>query len=153
MSAAVFLFLKCSVICSILLVNFLDLSVISFLPIKSHPHIYARVFAQNVCRGSEKILWYWNSPRDQGNIKTVSCLSYINAFAFDLVEFLFCVQVPPESANQFGELVADPVTNELLHYTEKPETFVCTEFLPVHYSGGGFLYSGFTALLILFFFS
>ncbi|KAF9600866.1 hypothetical protein IFM89_013462 [Coptis chinensis] len=29
-----------------------------------------------------------------------------------------------ESANQFGELVADPITNELLHYTEKPETFV-----------------------------
>ncbi|KAL0649616.1 hypothetical protein Bca4012_092307 [Brassica carinata] len=26
--------------------------------------------------------------------------------------------------SQFGELVADPVTNELLHYTEKPETFV-----------------------------
>lgn len=34
-------------------------------------------------------------------------------------------QVSVESANQFGELVADPVTNELLHYTEKPETFVC----------------------------
>lgn len=29
-----------------------------------------------------------------------------------------------ESANQFGELVADPITNEVLHYTEKPETFV-----------------------------
>lgn len=34
------------------------------------------------------------------------------------------LQVSAESANQFGELVADPVTNELLHYTEKPETFV-----------------------------
>lgn len=33
-------------------------------------------------------------------------------------------QVSAESANQFGELVADPVTKELLHYTEKPETFV-----------------------------
>ncbi|MCI11017.1 mannose-1-phosphate guanyltransferase alpha-like, partial [Trifolium medium] len=33
-------------------------------------------------------------------------------------------RVPPESASEFGELVADPVTNELLHYTEKPETFV-----------------------------
>ncbi|CAF2023033.1 unnamed protein product [Brassica oleracea] len=33
-------------------------------------------------------------------------------------------KVSPESASQFGELVADPVTNELLHYTEKPETFV-----------------------------
>ncbi|KAK9119592.1 hypothetical protein Scep_017685 [Stephania cephalantha] len=32
--------------------------------------------------------------------------------------------VSAESANQFGELVADPDTKELLHYTEKPETFV-----------------------------
>lgn len=36
----------------------------------------------------------------------------------------FPIQVSAESANQFGALVADPVTNELLHYTEKPETFV-----------------------------
>ncbi|GJN30656.1 hypothetical protein PR202_gb18981 [Eleusine coracana subsp. coracana] len=35
-------------------------------------------------------------------------------------------EVSAESANQFGELVADPETNELLHYTEKPETFVST---------------------------
>ncbi|CAO2818268.1 unnamed protein product [Amaranthus hypochondriacus] len=33
-------------------------------------------------------------------------------------------KVSAESANQFGELVADPVTNEVLHYTERPETFV-----------------------------
>lgn len=39
---------------------------------------------------------------------------------------VFVVQVSPESADQFGELVADSNTNELLHYTEKPETFVCT---------------------------
>ncbi|KAJ0051426.1 hypothetical protein Pint_02644 [Pistacia integerrima] len=32
--------------------------------------------------------------------------------------------VSAESAHQFGELVADPITKELLHYTEKPETFV-----------------------------
>jgi mannose-1-phosphate guanylyltransferase len=36
------------------------------------------------------------------------------------------MQVSAESASQFGELVADPDTNELLHYTEKPETFVST---------------------------
>uniref|UniRef100_A0A2P2KXG8 Uncharacterized protein n=1 Tax=Rhizophora mucronata TaxID=61149 RepID=A0A2P2KXG8_RHIMU len=34
------------------------------------------------------------------------------------------IKVSAESANQFGELVADPATKELLHYTEKPETFV-----------------------------
>ncbi|KAL8040646.1 hypothetical protein ABFX02_06G177800 [Erythranthe guttata] len=33
-------------------------------------------------------------------------------------------KVSPELASQFGELVADPVTNELLHYTEKPKNFV-----------------------------
>ncbi|CAA7399390.1 unnamed protein product [Spirodela intermedia] len=33
-------------------------------------------------------------------------------------------KVSAESASQFGELVADHITNELLHYTEKPETFV-----------------------------
>ncbi|KAL5582462.1 hypothetical protein UlMin_014904 [Ulmus minor] len=37
---------------------------------------------------------------------------------------LLVIKVSAESAHQFGELVADPVTNELLHYTEKPETFV-----------------------------
>ncbi|KAK4767890.1 hypothetical protein SAY87_003031 [Trapa incisa] len=37
---------------------------------------------------------------------------------------LLVIKVSAESASQFGELVADPVTNELLHYTEKPETFV-----------------------------
>ncbi|XWS44235.1 hypothetical protein CRYUN_Cryun15aG0027000 [Craigia yunnanensis] len=34
------------------------------------------------------------------------------------------IKVSAESANQFGELVADLITKELLHYTEKPETFV-----------------------------
>ncbi|XP_061995815.1 uncharacterized protein LOC133735478 [Rosa rugosa] len=38
---------------------------------------------------------------------------------------MLVIKVSAESANEFGELVADPVTKELLHYTEKPETFVC----------------------------
>lgn len=37
---------------------------------------------------------------------------------------LLVIKVSAESANQFGELVADPDTKEVLHYTEKPETFV-----------------------------
>ncbi|XP_073023587.1 uncharacterized protein [Primulina eburnea] len=37
---------------------------------------------------------------------------------------ILVIKVSPESASQFGELVADSDTNELLHYTEKPETFV-----------------------------
>ncbi|XP_004489346.1 uncharacterized protein [Cicer arietinum] len=37
---------------------------------------------------------------------------------------MLVIKVSAEFANQFGELVADPDTHELLHYTEKPETFV-----------------------------
>ncbi|KAI4347653.1 hypothetical protein L6164_008445 [Bauhinia variegata] len=37
---------------------------------------------------------------------------------------MLVIKVSAESACQFGELVADQATNELLHYTEKPETFV-----------------------------
>lgn len=37
---------------------------------------------------------------------------------------LLVIKVSAESASQFGELVADQNTKELLHYTEKPETFV-----------------------------
>ncbi|XP_042969759.1 mannose-1-phosphate guanyltransferase alpha-like isoform X2 [Carya illinoinensis] len=37
---------------------------------------------------------------------------------------MLVIKVSAESASQFGELVADPITKELLHYTEKPETFV-----------------------------
>ncbi|GAB4827461.1 hypothetical protein Ancab_034345 [Ancistrocladus abbreviatus] len=37
---------------------------------------------------------------------------------------LLVIKVSAESANQFGELITDTITKELLHYTEKPETFV-----------------------------
>ncbi|PHT81769.1 hypothetical protein T459_14784 [Capsicum annuum] len=33
-------------------------------------------------------------------------------------------KVSADTASEFGELAADPVTKELLHYTEKAETFV-----------------------------
>lgn len=37
---------------------------------------------------------------------------------------LLVKKVSKEVASEFGELVADPKTGELLHYAEKPETFV-----------------------------
>ena len=53
-------------------------------------------------------------------------ISYVCFSVSTCLGFGFCNwQVSAESANQFGELVADPVTNEVLHYTERPETFVC----------------------------
>jgi ADP-glucose pyrophosphorylase len=36
-----------------------------------------------------------------------------------------CKQVPDELARLYGCLVFDKDTREVLHYTEKPETFVC----------------------------
>lgn len=80
-------------------------------------------FLVDLCfRGPQKLWWHWDHFGDQGR----------NLFYFELkIEKyiiglnIFLMQVSPESAYQFGELVADPVTNELLHYTEKPETFVC----------------------------
>ncbi|XP_010528282.1 PREDICTED: mannose-1-phosphate guanyltransferase alpha [Tarenaya hassleriana] len=43
---------------------------------------------------------------------------------FSGIGTMLVIKVSAESANQFGELIADTVTKELLHYTEKPETFV-----------------------------
>ncbi|GJP80677.1 hypothetical protein CLOP_g10880 [Closterium sp. NIES-67] len=37
---------------------------------------------------------------------------------------LLCRKVAPDTASDFGELVADSETKEILHYAEKPETFV-----------------------------
>jgi hypothetical protein len=41
---------------------------------------------------------------------------------------LLVKKVSKEVASEFGELVADPKTGELLHYAEKPETFVIPLF-------------------------
>ena len=45
-------------------------------------------------------------------------------YSFESAVTVLLLQVSAESANLFGELVADPDSKELLHYTEKPETFV-----------------------------
>ncbi|XP_047958628.1 mannose-1-phosphate guanyltransferase alpha-A-like isoform X2 [Salvia hispanica] len=44
--------------------------------------------------------------------------------AYGGIGTLLVIKVSAESASQFGELVADPTSQEVLHYTEKPETFV-----------------------------
>ncbi|CAH1450382.1 unnamed protein product [Lactuca virosa] len=40
---------------------------------------------------------------------------------------ILVIKVSPISAEQFEELVADPNSNELFHYTDKPETFYVTD--------------------------
>ncbi|CAM6082001.1 unnamed protein product [Calypogeia fissa] len=44
--------------------------------------------------------------------------------SFGGIGTLLVKKVSADFASQFGELVADPDTKELLHYAEKPETFV-----------------------------
>ncbi|WZZ75489.1 hypothetical protein YC2023_086859 [Brassica napus] len=65
----------------------------------------------------------WNKLNSQHTASGSSSTSFANLSCL-LESERVIVEVSPESASQFGELVADPVTNELLHYTEKPETFV-----------------------------
>jgi len=65
-------------------------------------------------------------------IPTTKCFTVVIAEAhkkYGGMGTLLVNKVSAESANQFGELVADPETNELLHYTEKPETFVSAVLL------------------------
>lgn len=38
--------------------------------------------------------------------------------------FLFNLQVPKNASTKYGCLVSDPKTSRVLHYVEKPETFV-----------------------------
>ena len=81
------------------------------------------------------------------DIPAVGCPLFV--YKIFLLHYCFLyMQVSAELASQFGELVADPDTNELLHYTEKPETFVSTnsdtliifrEFQCFHYFLNGWL--------------
>lgn len=43
------------------------------------------------------------------------------------------LQVESDIASEFGELVSDPETSEILHYAEKPETFVSGAGPAMHY--------------------
>jgi hypothetical protein len=43
---------------------------------------------------------------------------------FIIISYPCMDQVSAEIASEYGELVADAETGELLHYAEKPETFV-----------------------------
>ncbi|KAL3833199.1 hypothetical protein ACJIZ3_007935 [Penstemon smallii] len=56
-----------------------------------------------------------------GGMGTLLVIKKLGNFSSPISQF---PKVSAESASKFGELVADPITKELLHYTEKPETFV-----------------------------
>lgn len=81
-------------------------------------------------RCTQKIWWDGNNTSCEGWTMHTHTLFFHHHILVIAIQYFLSLssflKVSPESASEFGELVADPITNELLHYTEKPETFVCS---------------------------
>ncbi|KAK8497456.1 hypothetical protein V6N12_016980 [Hibiscus sabdariffa] len=95
--------------------------------------IPVRYLKEDKPRGSAGGLYYFRNIIMEDNPSHIFLLNCDVCCSFPLTNMLEAhkryggmgtVLVSAETANQFGELVADPITKELLHYTEKPETFV-----------------------------
>jgi hypothetical protein len=76
------------------------------------------------CRGPQQLRWNGHCACNKGKISYIKIELFISTIDSFHIYSHTTSQVSAESASQFGELVADPETKELLHYTEKPETFV-----------------------------
>ncbi|EOY03248.1 hypothetical protein QUC31_017796 [Theobroma cacao] len=104
--------------------------------ISSELKVPVRYLKEDKPHGSAGGLYYFRNIIMEDNPSHVFLLNCDVCCSFPLTEMLeahkryggmgtvLVIKVSAESANQFGELVADTITNELLHYTEKPETFV-----------------------------
>ncbi|KAI3755346.1 hypothetical protein L1987_55143 [Smallanthus sonchifolius] len=79
---------------------------------------FARSQMKPNCRSQED----WNHMCDYWELESTRRQNSPDSSRFSRTQAT--IQVSAESASEFGELVADPVTKELLHYTEKPETFI-----------------------------
>ncbi|KAB2022938.1 hypothetical protein ERO13_D07G224300v2 [Gossypium hirsutum] len=98
--------------------------------------IPVRYLKEDKPHGSAGGLYYFRNIIMEDNPSHIFLLNCDVCCSFPLTDMLeahkrysgmgtvLVIKVSAESANQFGELVADPITKELLHYTEKPETFV-----------------------------
>lgn len=98
--------------------------------------IPVRYLKEDKPRGSAGGIYYFRDLIMEDNPSHIFLLNFDICCNFPLSEMLdahksyggmgtlLVIKVSAESANQFGELVADPTTKEVLHYTEKPETFV-----------------------------
>ncbi|KAE8710013.1 ADP-glucose pyrophosphorylase family protein isoform 3 [Hibiscus syriacus] len=95
--------------------------------------IPVRYLKEDKPHGSAGGLYYFRNIIMEDNPSHIFLLNCDVCCSFPLTDMLEAhkryggmgtVLVSAETANQFGELVADPITKELLHYTEKPETFV-----------------------------
>ncbi|GKU97028.1 hypothetical protein SLEP1_g10211 [Rubroshorea leprosula] len=95
-----------------------------------------RYLKEDKPHGSAGALYYFRNTVMEDNPSHILLLNFDVCCSFPLPDMLeahkrygamgtmLVIKVSAESANLFGELVADPSTKELLHYTEKPETFV-----------------------------
>ncbi|XP_052886411.1 uncharacterized protein LOC108489693 isoform X2 [Gossypium arboreum] len=98
--------------------------------------IPVRYLKEDKPHGSAGGLYYFRNIIMEDNPSHIFLLNCDVCCSFPLTDMLeahkrysgmgtvLVIKVSAESASQFGELVADPITKELLHYTEKPETFV-----------------------------
>ncbi|XP_071731096.1 uncharacterized protein [Rutidosis leptorrhynchoides] len=104
--------------------------------ISSELKIPVRYLKEDKPHGSAGGLYYFRDLIMEDNPSHIFLLNCDVCCSFPLPEMLdahrsyggmgtlLVIKVSAESASEFGELVLDPVTKELLHYTEKPETFV-----------------------------
>ncbi|XVF58155.1 hypothetical protein PTKIN_Ptkin07bG0040500 [Pterospermum kingtungense] len=104
--------------------------------ISSELKVPVRYLKEDKPHGSAGGLYYFRNVIMEDNPSHICLLNCDVCCSFPLKDMLeahkryggmgtvLVIKVSAESANQFGELVADPITKELLHYTEKPETFV-----------------------------
>ncbi|GJT14846.1 mannose-1-phosphate guanyltransferase alpha-like protein [Tanacetum coccineum] len=104
--------------------------------ISSELNIPVRYLKEDKPHGSAGGLYYFKDLIMEDNPSHIVLLNCDVCCSFPLPQMLdahrsyggmgtlLVIKVSAESASEFGELVADPVTKELLHYTEKPETFV-----------------------------
>ncbi|XVF14170.1 hypothetical protein REPUB_Repub09cG0034200 [Reevesia pubescens] len=98
--------------------------------------IPVRYLKEDKPHGSAGGLYYFRNIIMEDNPSHIFLLNCDVCCSFPLTDMLeahkryvgmgtvLVIKISAESANQFGELVADPITKELLHCTEKPETFV-----------------------------
>ncbi|KAK3814927.1 MAG: nucleotide-diphospho-sugar transferase [Benniella sp.] len=103
---------------------------------REFPNLHIRYLREYQSLGTAGGLYHFRDEILRGNPEQVFVLHADVACTFPLVEMrkahaghrglctILGTKVPRESANNFGCLVAKPDTNEVLHYVEKPETFI-----------------------------
>ncbi|KAF9438591.1 Proteasome subunit alpha type-2 [Entomortierella beljakovae] len=123
----------------ILLIGFFEDSVFSsFLQdaAREYPNLHIRYLREYQSLGTAGGLYHFRDEILRGNPEQVFVLHADVACTFPLIEMrkaheghrglctILGTKVSRDAANNFGCLVAKPDTNEVLHYVEKPESFI-----------------------------